>query len=81
MERPRAHSTDASDTEAASGSLERVSEPGLALYEVQDRRASGEWRTIDTFRDPAMAREVCALLVSMGADARVELIPAESIIA
>jgi hypothetical protein len=68
--------TDAGDAEIAAGLVERSgrSNEPLPLYAVLDRRESGEWRTVDEFVDPQIAREVCALLLSLGADAKIELI-------
>lgn len=53
--------------------------PDPPTYELQDRRFSGEWRPIATFRDPEAANQVAALLRFHGSDVRVEVIPAPHI--
>jgi hypothetical protein len=68
---------DRRQIEVARRLLERYSDrssESLPLYAVLERRESGEWQTVDEFVDPAIAREVFALLLSMGADAKVEII-------
>lgn len=45
------------------------------LYELFDRRCSGEWRVIGTFTDPQAAQRVADLLRSAGGDVKLELIP------
>ena len=60
--------------------LDRVSRPALPKFVVEDRRESGEWRTIAEFDDPIAAQRALAFVQAAGADVRVELIPAASII-
>jgi hypothetical protein len=49
--------------------------PLLPIYSVEDRRISGEWRTVAEFADPLDARCAAALLRSQGAtDVRILLI-------
>jgi hypothetical protein len=78
IERATAHAIDAGDTDAATTMIKRASASSTrcsALYSVEDRRCSGEWRIVAEFIDPKMAQQVAALLRSAGGVVRVELIP------
>jgi len=57
--------------------VERIADP--PLYQVSDKRYSGEWRVVGTFRDPDEATQVATLLRSHGKRVRVEVIPAPHI--
>ena len=76
LERATAHAADVDPADLYPPTVERVSEPELAaLYSVEDRRYSGEWRVVAEFADPDVANRVAALLRSAGGDVRVEFIP------
>ncbi|MDQ2946668.1 MAG: hypothetical protein M3Y27_12105 [Acidobacteriota bacterium] len=45
-----------------------------SLYAVQDRRYTGEWRTVIDLVDPQEAQQVAALLRASGAKVRIELV-------
>lgn len=57
-----------------------TAEASPPLYAVQDRRESGEWRTLGEYVDVLTAHQVAALLRAAGAEARVELVPTQGVI-
>ena len=75
-ERVQAHVADVQAISLAEQSFERVTVPDspLPLYTIEDRRPSGEWIVIGQVCDPLVAQELAAILRSVGADIRVELI-------
>jgi hypothetical protein len=78
LENAQTHAAHADEGDVATTTTERPgdgSTADVALYSVEDRRHSGEWRVVGEFIDPKMAHQVAALLRSAGGIVRVELIP------
>ena len=73
-----AHAAGAGDTDIATCTVERAGgDPGEpeALYSVEDRRCSGEWRVIAETSDVHEAQRIAKLIQSAGGSTRVEIIP------
>lgn len=76
VEQPTAHAAHAGDTAIATDVVERArDDSGEPLYDVQDRRYSGEWRSVAQTHDVHEARRIALLIRWAGGSARVEMIP------